>query len=155
MYRVIEVADILGVSKVTVYKKIELLKPEIMGHIKNEDGVIYINDNGVQLIKKSLKRRVTSKPKDKAQLKVIELNCEMQDLRDKIDKLLEEDRKKQKQIEDDILLNLKYISTMANGKREELKRLQVLCDSLRKQLDEANVLVSRLKAIDDREVKRG
>lgn len=155
MYKVIEAADILGVSKVTIYKKIELLKPEILSYIENEDGALYISDKGIKLIKNSLKRSVTSKPKDKAQLRVVDLNCEIEELNNKLEDAREETRKIRQELQDDILLNSKYLSTIASVKKEELKHLQLMCDMLRAQIEEANELISMLKAIGNREVQRG
>jgi hypothetical protein len=54
MYRVIEVAKLLGVSKVTVYKKMELLKKELKPHIRYRSNIAYIEDPGVTIIRQSL-----------------------------------------------------------------------------------------------------
>ncbi len=54
MYKVIEAANQLGVSKVTIYKKMELYKKELKGHIKKVKGITYIDEEAYDLIKKSL-----------------------------------------------------------------------------------------------------
>lgn len=54
MYRVIEVADNLGVSKVTIYKKISHFKKELKPHIHKKRNVTYIDDEGVRFIRDSL-----------------------------------------------------------------------------------------------------
>jgi len=54
VYRVIEVSRMLGVSKVTVYKKLEQLKKELKPYLKHRSNIIYIDDLGVSLIKDSL-----------------------------------------------------------------------------------------------------
>lgn len=54
MYKVIEVSKILGVSKVTIYKKIELYRKELKEHMCKKKNVTYIDDEGVEIIKKSL-----------------------------------------------------------------------------------------------------
>jgi hypothetical protein len=54
MYKVIEVAEALGVSKVTVYKKITTLSKEIKPFIFKKKGITYIEAGGVELIKQSL-----------------------------------------------------------------------------------------------------
>lgn len=148
MYRVIEAAEILGVSKVTIYKKIELLKPEIMNFIVNDDGILYINDRGIKLLKSSLKRVGTTKNRDKAQLKIVDLNCEIEDLKLKIQDLKKENEKIRQEMQEDSLLNSKYLSTIAVVKKEELKHLQKMCDGLREQIEFANSVISKLKAID-------
>lgn len=54
MFKVIEVANQLGVSKVTVYKKMELYKKELKGHIKKIKSITYLDDEAFELIKRSL-----------------------------------------------------------------------------------------------------
>ncbi len=54
MYRVIEVANQLGVSKVTIYKKISLFKKELKPHIHKKRNITFIDDQGVEIIKESL-----------------------------------------------------------------------------------------------------
>ncbi len=54
MYRVIEVANMLNVSKVTIYKKMDLLKKELKPYIKKQRKITFIEAEGVEIIKKSL-----------------------------------------------------------------------------------------------------
>lgn len=54
MLKVIEVANQLGVSKVTVYKKMELYKKELKGHIKKVKGITFLDEEALDLIRKSL-----------------------------------------------------------------------------------------------------
>lgn len=54
LFKVIEVANQLGVSKVTVYKKMELYKKELKGHIKKVKSITYLDDEAFELIKRSL-----------------------------------------------------------------------------------------------------
>lgn len=54
MQRVIEVARLLGVSKVTIYKKMELLKKELKPHIRYRSNIAYIEEPGVDIIRQSL-----------------------------------------------------------------------------------------------------
>lgn len=71
MYRVIEVAKMLDVSKVTIYKKMRHLKLEIKPFVVKEKNVTYITDEGVELIKKMIqvaeldKRKSTPEVVDK------------------------------------------------------------------------------------------
>lgn len=55
MHRIIEVAHMLGVSKVTIYKKISSLKSEIKPHLIKDKNVTFLTDEGVDIIKESLK----------------------------------------------------------------------------------------------------
>lgn len=54
MHRVIEVARLLGVSKVTIYKKMELLKKELKPHIRYRSNIAYIEEPGVKILRQSL-----------------------------------------------------------------------------------------------------
>lgn len=54
MHRVIEVSRLLGVSKVTVYKKMELFKKELKPYIRYRSNIAYIEDPGVELLRQSL-----------------------------------------------------------------------------------------------------
>lgn len=54
MHRVIEVARLLGVSKVTVYKKMELNKKELKSYIRYRSNIAYIEDPGVEILRKAL-----------------------------------------------------------------------------------------------------
>lgn len=55
LFRIIEAASLLGVSKVTVYKKISALKPDIKKHLVKEKNVTFITSEGIHLINESLK----------------------------------------------------------------------------------------------------
>lgn len=54
MYKVIEAANMLGVSKVTIYKKINLFKKELKPHIQVKKNIKYIDEQGIEIIKASL-----------------------------------------------------------------------------------------------------
>jgi hypothetical protein len=54
LLKVIEVANQLGVSKVTVYKKMDLFKKELKGHVKKVKGITFLDDDAIELIKRSL-----------------------------------------------------------------------------------------------------
>lgn len=56
MYRVIEVARMLGVSKVTVYKKISKNKKILKHHVVTRSNITYIDDDGVELIRNSIEQ---------------------------------------------------------------------------------------------------
>ncbi len=58
MHRVIEVSRMLGVSKVTIYKKMELLKKELKPYIRYRSNIAYIEEPGVEILKHSLSSSV-------------------------------------------------------------------------------------------------
>jgi hypothetical protein len=51
---VIEVSNKLHVSKVTIYKKMELLKKELKGHIIKKKNITFLDDYAIELIKNHL-----------------------------------------------------------------------------------------------------
>lgn len=54
LLKVIEAANQLGVSKVTIYKKMDIYKKELKGHVKKVKGITYLDQSAYELIKKSL-----------------------------------------------------------------------------------------------------
>lgn len=54
MYKVIDVAKLFSVSKVTIYKKISNNKEALKGHISKKKNVTYLDDEAVEIIKNSL-----------------------------------------------------------------------------------------------------
>lgn len=50
-FRVIEVAKILGVSKVTVYKRMEQCREELRAHTSERGGVTYLDEEGIAILR--------------------------------------------------------------------------------------------------------
>lgn len=65
MHRVIEAAKLLGVSKVTVYKKMDLLKRELKSHIHHRSNITYLDEEGLEILRQSL-QTVTAKEAESA-----------------------------------------------------------------------------------------
>ncbi len=131
MYRVIEVADLLGVSKVTIYKKIEKLKPQIEEYLKDDDGIIYVDDLGVNLIRKTIKKRKSSKNRDRSLLKVVDLKCELNDTKNENKNLKEKIKKYEYDLEkiyhikhenENNKIKIKNIEEEAKNKISELEK---------------------------------
>lgn len=53
LYTVAEVSDLIGLSKVSIYKKLKL--KELRGHIIKKGGLTYLDDGALNLIKNTLK----------------------------------------------------------------------------------------------------
>lgn len=90
MYKVIDVAKMFAVSKVTIYKKISSHKAELKGHIIKKKNITFIDDEGVEIIKNSLQ---INKEKASGRLIDEELNRVYEDIRgyqDQNDKLRSE-----------------------------------------------------------------
>jgi len=54
MYKVIDVAKMFSVSKVTIYKKITAKKNELKGHIVKKKNITYLDDEAVEIIRSTL-----------------------------------------------------------------------------------------------------
>lgn len=54
MYKVIDLAKMFDVSKVTIYKKISSNKTVLKGHIVKKKNITYLDDEAVEIIKLSL-----------------------------------------------------------------------------------------------------
>jgi chromosome segregation ATPase len=54
MYKVIDVAKLFSVSKVTIYKKISANKAALKGHVIKKKNVTYLDDEAVEIIKNTL-----------------------------------------------------------------------------------------------------
>lgn len=78
MYKVIDVAKLFSVSKVTIYKKISAKKAELKGHVIKKKNVTYLDDEAVEIIKNSLQ---VNKEKVSGRLIDEELNQTYEDLR--------------------------------------------------------------------------
>lgn len=131
MYKVIEVADMLGISKVTIYKKIELLKKDLKSHIHKKKNITYLDDEAVKIIKENTP--VGNK---------IPLNEEYSNLKDEYEKSLKEidclkDKKveylksKVSELENEIELKKKQIEM----KNEQIKLLKEISKSSKARID--------------------
>ena len=54
VYTIAEIADIIGVSKATIYNKLNSLKGILRNHIKVRKGVKYLTSEGVNIIKDTI-----------------------------------------------------------------------------------------------------
>lgn len=110
MYKVIEVADMLGISKVTIYKKIELLKKDLKPYIHKKKNITYLDDEAVKIIKENTPvgnkiplNEENSKLKDKYEKSLKEIDClkdkKVECLNSTVSKLKSEIELKKKQIE--------------------------------------------------------
>lgn len=78
MYKVIDVAKLFSVSKVTIYKKISAHKNELKGHITKKKNITYLDDEAVEIIKNSLQ---VNKEKASGRLIDEELNKVYEDIK--------------------------------------------------------------------------
>lgn len=122
MYRVIEVARMLGVSKVTIYKKVNKNKKALKNHIHTRSNITYIDDTGVDLIKDTLEITsgvVYSSSNDSDDLKREYLD----DLNEFIECLSQQIQVKKKQVQkkDEIIESYKSVLKSNRGKIQYLE----------------------------------
>jgi transposase len=115
MYRVIEVAKMLGVSKVTIYKKINKNKKALKNHIHVRSNITYVDDDGIQIIKDTIESTTSSSPAESVDA--------IEELTSIIDFLNEQIRIKKDQIarKDEIIDRYRTVSKSNRGKMQYLE----------------------------------
>lgn len=122
MYRVIEVAKMLGVSKVTIYKKINKNKKSLKPHVHTRSNITYIDDQGVEIIKDSIEIASAYSLNDDTDIAEIRRVCN-QDLNEMISILNQQIEIKKHQIikKDEIIESYKSIIKSNRGKIQYLE----------------------------------
>jgi len=143
LYRVIEAANLLGVSKVTIYKKISLFKKEIKPYIHKKRNITFIDEEGVQIIRDSLVANQVIADTALKDEQIVELNREVLENESHIK-----------------MLNEKMIDVQ----RDHMEDLQLLISTLkaqvslkRTQIDSKNQLIKNFKdlvAYNKEQIKR-
>lgn len=124
MYRIIEVANQLNVSKVTIYKKISALKPEIKQHIVKDKNITYLTEEGFKLIKESLKHHLIIK-EALSHLPDLESSSDFQGSSKESEKVFE-------MYLNDLIIHFDYLKGILKGKQERLAQTQMTTELLRK-----------------------
>jgi len=143
LYRVIEAANLLGVSKVTIYKKISLFKKELKPYIHKKRNITFIDEEGVQIIRDSLVANQVIADTALKDEQIVELNREVLENESHIK-----------------MLNEKMIDVQ----RDHMEDLQLLISTLkaqvslkRTQIDSKNQLIKNFKdlvAYNKEQIKR-
>lgn len=121
MYRVIEVARMLGVSKVTIYKKVNKNKKTLKNHIHVRSNITYIDDAGVEIIKKTIESStLTHDQTDTSDFEIKKQSIE--ELKKIIELLNQQVEVKKKQIlrKDEIIESYKLLLKSNRGKIQYL-----------------------------------
>ncbi|WWU66651.1 hypothetical protein QJR26_18075 (plasmid) [Clostridium baratii] len=128
MYNVEEVAKRVGVSKVTVYKKIKNLK-ELEKFIVNKEDRVYILDEGVKILKESINKNKHNPNKINVEDEVsIDLESNKELINILKDQLKEKDvqlKEKDKQLNELINLNKNNQVLLKQQQDKELQQLQL------------------------------
>ncbi len=139
MYKVIDVADLLGVSKVTIYKKIKMLKPDILDEIIEDDGITYLTDTAVLMIKNSIKRKTANRRQSEKLMELIELRLEVENLNKNIETLSENIEEVQNEKYQELIVSYKYLKEIVISKKQSLEKLRNSLSQIKKtnlQIDE-------------------
>ncbi|OJV62917.1 MAG: hypothetical protein BGO41_09415 [Clostridiales bacterium 38-18] len=122
MYRVIEVARMLGVSKVTIYKKVNKNKKLLKNHIHTRSNITYIDDTGVDIIKDTIEINSSGSLGGINELDDLKKEY-IDDLTEMIDYLSSQIQIKKKQVQkkDEIIETYKSILKSNRGKIQYLE----------------------------------
>lgn len=128
MYNVEEVAKIVGVSKVTVYKKIKNLK-ELEKFLVNKEDRVYILEEGIKILKDSINKNKHNPNKINVEDEVsVDLESNKELINMLKDQLKEKDiqlKEKDKQLNELINLNKNNQVLLKQQQDKEIKSLQL------------------------------
>lgn len=111
MLKVIEVANLLGVSKVTIYKKMEKFKKELKPHLHKKRNITYVDDEGVEIIRQSLIENNVIFEKIDIENQMKDLEAQLETAHKKLEWM---DNQLVAAYRDDIL-NLRFVLDLLNG----------------------------------------
>lgn len=122
MYRVIEVARMLGVSKVTIYKKVNKNKKALKNHIHTRSNITYIDDVGVEIIKDTIEVNASSSYGSGNEIEDLKKEY-LDDLNETLELLSAQIQIKKKQVQkkDEIIETYKSIIKSNRGKLQYLE----------------------------------
>lgn len=128
-----EIADMLCISKVAVYKKLnKQLKNELTNHIKLVDGVKYITDEGLQVIKDSI------------DINLVNNQVYENKSTDDIDKSNLDDLTRLKDLQEDYINSLK---DQLNLLKEQLKTKDIQLENKDRQLESKDELLKNFQIL--------
>lgn len=111
MLKVIEVANLLGVSKVTIYKKMEKFKKELKPHLHKKRNITFVDDEGIEIIRQSLIENNVIFEKTDIENQVKHLEEELSNTKDQLEWM---NTQLMTAYRDDIL-NLRFVSDLLSG----------------------------------------
>lgn len=111
MLKVIEVANLLGVSKVTIYKKMEKFKKELKPHLHKKRNITFMDDDGIEIIRQSLIENNVIFEKTDIENQLKDLEGALSNSKDQLDWM---NGQLMNAYRDDIL-NLRFVLDLLNG----------------------------------------
>lgn len=146
MYKVIEVSKLLGVSKVTIYKKMEIFKKELKPHIHKKKNITFIDDDGVEIIKESLiENNVIVDPKVNEE-EISRLRHIVISRNKEIEKLIYQAMDVSNSATDDMDILIGVLETQINMKKGQLESMDRTLGTFKK-INKANK--DRIKYLED------
>ena len=145
MYKVIDVAKLFSVSKVTIYKKITSNKEALKGHVIKKKNVTFLDDEAVEIIKNSLqvnKEKVSGKLIDEELGKVYEDIKAYQDLTNQLKS------EKIAMMNDEIMdmeSQLRYLKSQIVLKESYVSSRDVILEKFKELLQLNKTLISKLE----------
>lgn len=131
MFRVIEVASMLGVSKVTIYKKMSALKGEIKPYVIKEKNITFLTHEAVELIKASLKLQPSLGDVDQEMVLRLQIEKERDASKNELIALKKASQMTAQNHMSDLVQTYEYFKVIHNGKNERLKVLTEVVESLK------------------------
>lgn len=151
MYRVIEVAKALGVSKVTVYKKMELFKKELKPHIQKKKNITYLDEEAFEIIRQSLVDNgvIEDDAQSKEQLMVMEEKLARKEMRidalyGSIQELCDEHAVDLEQINDMLQGQLSIKMKELDEKKKMMESYKALIQANKNRIDYLETLINYL-----------
>lgn len=111
MLKVIEVANLLGVSKVTIYKKMEKFKKELKPYLHKKRNITYVDDDGIEIIRQSLIENNVIFEKSDIENQVKALSSQLESTKAQLEWM---NNQLMSAYRDDIL-NLRFVLDLLNG----------------------------------------
>lgn len=155
MYRVIEVAEMLSVSKVTIYKKLKQLAKELKPHISEKEGVSYLTDVGVKIIGDSMKKRRKKKETPPPSLQLIDLNVEMTELKDDLKETEQNMVQEKKLYLEDLIITYNYLIGLLRSQKEKLNTLRSASNAMSETIKDMSLQKKLIEEDDDENSKQG
>ncbi len=146
MYKVIEVAKMFSVSKVTIYKKLSSNKTELKGHITKKKNVTYLDDTALDIIKKSIQSH-TERPSGRL------IDEEMNDLYKQNEEIIKINQRlkaeKISMLNDqiaDLESSIRYLVSQVQVKEQHLKSKEEVLQAFK---DSLKINKARIRVLDE------
>lgn len=136
LYKVSEIAKAMGLSKVTIYNRVNTLQNELKPYIRHKKGVQYIDDKGLLILKKSCGLKVD----DDALQETAASKAQEQDISDGL-KQFESLNKSIESLKNSV--NSEYVQALKN----QIEDLKTEIENKNRQLDAKDRLLENFQVM--------